>query len=177
MADAITIRRKTIENTQFGRVAKPDGTCTYPAQGSDDGKEPLLDADGRLIVRIADARGYIGAGFDVISSGAGTPLESAYVRQKNINLGTGITKQLYDLIGHNHHPTDLLYVQLFIDEPGPLVGGEKSSIIIPVPGANANFSLASPVIFTQFLTIAISTTPLTWTDPGGDYLWFYGHAH
>lgn len=65
-------------NTQFGRVSDDDGirinsAGTVPEIASEnDGLEPLLDNQGRLIVRIADGSGFIPSGITENVTGVGS---------------------------------------------------------------------------------------------------------
>ena len=183
MTDTIVPRPKTIENLQWGRTANSFGVNETPAETKNEGQAPLVDEQGRVIVRISGADGYVGGERGYFSSG-GTKFpfalsNAAYVKQMSLILsvvGDNIQHTLYDLIGHNHHPTDDLYLQMFLGINGPLVGGEACQIVVPVPGDDVNFSWASNVVFRDVITFALSTTPLVYTDPGAPYLFLYGHA-
>jgi len=69
--------KKNLENTQFGRVStdalQPGGAGNRHAgpASMDDGLEPLLDDNGRLIVRISNGGGFVEDSTIDFSSGGG----------------------------------------------------------------------------------------------------------
>lgn len=153
----------TLDNQQFGQTANPAGGALLPAPaGGGFGRKPLTDDDGRSIVRVADAAGYVDGGFSTrfqLDSGA-------LVAQQDIFAGAG---QIAVVTGFNSSAL-LRYVQLYDLAAGPIPLLTAPDISIATP-RESQFSLAIPWRFANGCVIGISTMPDEFIT-GGVVLWW-----
>lgn len=154
---------KTIENDQWGRVSDT-GSVVSPNLFSDpnDGRAPMVDPHGRVVVRIADGSGFLP------SSNAGTVDSSASLLNTKIVRAASYTT-LMSIVGFNPNAV-LYYFQLFNRAIAPVttVTIPIQSIIVP---ANSEFSWipalpGNSAYVNVGLVWAVSTTAAVFTSPG-----------
>lgn len=155
---------KNLENTQFGRVCTDDiqpggaGNRHAGSANMDDGLEPLLDSNGRLIVRIANGGGFIEeVGYDFTSLGVYT---------NEFFVTTGLARNI-EINGYSDLPVSA-YIQIHSTNP-PVLAGAVPFLVIPIgagPGAffksiNLKNGSGLPRVIaissTQFIYTAIAT--------------------
>jgi len=159
---------KNLENTQFGRVCTEQGPFNIPPAGNrssgnvppDTGLDPLLDNNGRIIVRIAGPNGFIENAAVDYSSGAvyTNTFALASVVEKNIVIN-----------GYSDLPVPayLLFFKNTFLVPGslpaitiPLAAGPGAYFkeVVIKNGENASWEVA--ISSTKFLYTPIATPAL-----------------
>lgn len=118
----------------------------------------LVDAQGRLQLELADpappSTRYVST---ALERDAAAKSSGGKVREVSV-----ISTSTADL-----------YLML-VDKGSALAGGEQPFFRALVPaGANVSKSFATPHSFSAGLRVALSSTPVTWTDPGADEGLFY----
>jgi hypothetical protein len=155
-------------NSQFGRTSDEAGSKTAgPIGSADQGMEPLLDQEGRLIVRLADGAGFIEPGIRVEFKTGGSRLAAAgeVINAAPIQL-------LEQVWGYNANATTLQFIHLFNSTTLPVSTTTQPDYVIPVPANFATFSLSVNLIhFDTGLVIAPSSSELTYVTPAADDFW------
>lgn len=151
----------SLKNNGWGRVSE-DGLTDFP-RTQDEEQKPLVDQYGRLFTRSIP--------FDPsFTTRAQAKSGAALVTQQHI--ATGLTR-IVGFAGYNAEPTSVLfhYIQMH-NAAGAIIANAVPDIVIPVPGNFTSFSYSLPFTFALGLTVAISTTPLLFTVPAANYLFF-----
>jgi len=148
---------KNDENTQFGRTSDALGNRSFVLP-QNNGSEPLVDDNGRIIVRLADATGFITPS---IEGGALVYSSAGYLNNAIVN---GNSTHLFLASGFNPTATQL-FLQFFDANALPANGTIPDyNILVP---ALSNFSWM-PSITDRFRNIGlvwgVSTTGPTYTD-------------
>lgn len=168
---ALEITKKNLENTQFGRVctdtSQPGGPGNRHGGNAtmDDGLEPLLDDNGRIIVRIANSGGFIEDSTIDFSSGA------VYTNERVL---TGIVERNLVINGYSDLPVPA-YIQIIDSVVIPILGAIPF-IVFPVaagPGAFFKpFNLANGQADSYY--IVISSTQFSFTPIATPCLYVWG---
>lgn len=156
---------KTQENGQWGLVSL-DGLdhTPFPADTLNNrGRPPMVDAAGRVVVRLADATGFVDGSFNTrvqVDSGA------ALTRTA---LMSAVPCQLRHFSAARDGGTGNRYIQFYDVAAGPVPVATRPAIVAFWDGGTTFPSQTIPMWnFANGLLIAISDTAVTYTDPGAD---------
>jgi hypothetical protein len=162
---------KNLENTQFGRVctdsAQPGGAGNRHAGNAamDDGLEPLLDDNGRLIVRISKGGGFVEDSIIDFSSGG------AYTNE--LMLGSLVERNIHVQGYSDLGVSAYIQIHIFAIVPPP---GNIPFVTLPIgvgPGAFfEKFIMANGI--SADLWIVISSTQFTYTSIPTPCLYIWG---
>lgn len=149
---------KNLENTQFGRVATPAGNRNIVIALTDWGLEPLVDNNGRLIVRLANGSGFLPAQNPhfILNSGG-------YVETVNFPTST----YLHLLSGFNNS-IGVRYIQVFLNSAAIPAPASVPDISFIVP-TQTNFSFqpnGSLLSAPAGISVVSSTTGDVYTPSG-----------
>lgn len=151
---------KTVENDQFARTSTALGTKTTPSIGPDQGISPLADNDGRLIVRLAGAGGFLPdpTSNPFIFSGTYVPVAGSIINPA--------PTLFFGSVGYNDN-IGPVYLQYFNSVALPVAGVTVPTLTFLL-GAGPSFYIPEQlsemsVSFPVGLVIAGSTTQFVFT--------------
>lgn len=158
------VKLKTDVNEDFARTSST-GNASAPSLQSDEGRSPMCDLHGRLVV----------VDYNTTPAGSGLLLQysSAALIEKAQIVVAGVNHSSYLklLYGYNNI-NNLIYLQLFNVAVAPAPGAIPiNSILVP---PFANFSLGPAGIGWKYplgIYFASSSTPDTYTPTGTNNLW------
>lgn len=159
-------RAKDGTNEQWG-ITTIDGNASAPIPAdtlANRGRAPMVDLAGRLVVRLADAGGFVGGGFSTrvqVDSGG------ALVRWA---LMSALPCQLRSFSAARQTGTGNRFVQLYDIAAGPPPAATRPAVSMLWDGGMSFRSLDAPEwIFANGLVVAISqNSAIDWNDPGAD---------
>lgn len=157
-------------NSQFGRTADAAGnSLPNPLDPlANRGLAPLVDSNGRLIVRLADAGGLIDLGVftEFTSGGARSPTAGVTVAAVPLI-------RLESIWGYNANAVPAQFFLHIYDIIAPPTPGVSVPVyIVPVPGNFATFSFSERISLASGYTVAASITEFLFTPLLAADLWF-----
>jgi hypothetical protein len=159
---------KNLENTQFGRVCAFFGLRSSGPEQPDVGLEPLLDDNGRIIVRIADSGGFVESVKGDFSSEGGY----CFFGTPNVFVLSSTNERDIRVNGYSDLPVPAFIQVLRIQIPA---AGDIPYITFPVaagPGAFFKVDVWGPGPTNEYLVI--SSTQFTYTPIATPCLYAWG---
>ncbi len=157
-------------NSQFGRTSNAAGN-SVPAPLDplvNRGLAPLVDNNGRIIVRVADENGFEVLGtFTEFTSGA------ARSPTAGITVAAVPLLRLDSIWGYNGSASPgQFFLHIYNIIAPPTAGVSVPDYVIPVPGRFTTFSFGERISLSAGYTVAASSTEFVFTALASTDLWF-----